>query len=162
MLESINILSSGQGIRHIGIYVSDLLLMKHFYMNVFNMHLICDDVIDQGEFFDKLYGKENTEVHITKLITHQGKKNGTGDMIELLSICNNDATLQSFAGRLTDIGRMHIAFEVGDIYFTTDKIIKEGGKILIFPFVRENGNQLAFCCDPEGNYLELIQRKNMC
>lgn len=157
MLENINTTDRYTSIRHIGVYVHDLKLMSEFYVNVFNMHIICDDFVDSGDFIDTLYGKDNTKIHITKLITPQGKISGMGDMLELIYIDGNRAESQSNS-RLTDIGRMHIAFETKNISETLENILRNKGKVLVEPFCRENGNWLAFCCDPENNYLELIQR----
>lgn len=158
MLENINITDNYIAIRHIGVYVSNLEIMKQFYINTFDMHVICNNYLDKGEFIDMLYGKSNTDMYITKLITPHGKISGVGDMLELIYI-NDKRKNRENATKLTDIGRMHIAFETWDIHETIQKVLKNKGKILVKPFCRENGNWLAFCCDPENNYLELIQRQ---
>ena len=69
-------------LRHAGIYVSDMNKMVKFYTDVFNMHKICENVIQKDSLIEELLGPGS--VLITKLITDYGKITGSGDMLELI------------------------------------------------------------------------------
>lgn len=69
-------------LRHAGIYVSDMNKMVRFYTDVFNMHKICENVIQKDSLIEELLGPGS--VLITKLITDYGKITGSGDMLELI------------------------------------------------------------------------------
>lgn len=143
-------------IKHVGIYVNDLIKMTSFYKNVFKLHEVCAEVEDRGRYLEHLAGKKNVVVRITKLITEAGQHARFGDMVELIKMEGNEQANSSING-ITDCGAMHIAFGVDDIHFFEKEIIEHGGKIIVEPFQRSNGNWLCFARDPEGNWLEVIQ-----
>ena len=147
-------------IRHIGIYVRDIELMEQFYINVFDMHIICSCEKDSSPLFDELLGINNASICTSKLITPYGKQAGQGDMIELVRVINegfyiNDVITEK---SIYDIGNSHIAIGVSDIVSTVDRIVEYGGKKNTSIYKMKNGNDCCFCNDPEGNWLELIQR----
>lgn len=147
-------------IRHCGIYVGDIERLTNFYINVFNMHVVCQQELDKGFFVEKLSGESNAYILVTKLITDKGKMTGSGDMIELIKFVSASSyTSVKENKKFTDIGVTHIALECDDLFDISQKVILNGGEIIVPPFTRENGNELCFCKDPEGNCLELIVRK---
>lgn len=146
-------------IRHCGIYVYDIEKMTEFYLNVFHMHIVCLKEADRGSFVDQLVGIKNSEIMITKLITDQGVENGAGDMVELVKVIGDMSALKNIIPfKFTKAGSMHIAFECTDIIKASEMVALYGGTVIVPPFVRENGNWLSFCLDPEGNCLEIIER----
>lgn len=145
-------------IRHCGIYVNDMEKMETFYKNVFRMHYICKQEVCCGEIFDLLTGIKSTRILMTKLITDRGKETGSGDMIELLQAVIPKPADQPAARGLTDAGTVHIAMEC-EFSSTLPVIEKYGGKIVINPVVMGSGNGMCFIADPEGNYIELIERR---
>lgn len=53
----------------------------------------------------------------------------------------------------------HIAFEVQDVEGTVNKLRADGVIIAMEPYsLQGSSNKLAFIKDPDGNWLELIQR----
>lgn len=145
-------------IRHCGIYVSDIQKMENFYENVFRMHYICRQEICCGEAFDILAGAKGVKVLMSKLITEKGKSTGEGDMVELLQMINSEGTSEASKRKVTDSGMIHIALECrfSDVLPLVEKY---GGKIIMEPIVMESGNGMCFVTDPEGNYIELIERE---
>lgn len=103
-------------IKHVGIYVNDLVKMTSFYKNVFKLQEICVESEDRGEYLDNLTGKKDAVIRITKLITEAGQHTSFGDMIELIKIERNQQ-VKICNNSITDSGVMHIAFGVDDIHF---------------------------------------------
>ena len=148
-------------IRHTGIYVNDIVGLEKFYMSVFDMTAICSQEPDRGSLFDELLEKENSSVMTTKLITPYGKQAGQGDMIELVKVTTESAeTLSLPENRPVSLtGMAHVAFGVDDIKETVSRILSGGGQQKTSIVQMKNGNRCCFCTDPEGNWIELIQRK---
>ncbi len=54
----------------------------------------------------------------------------------------------------------HFAFEVDDVHELLPKIVDGGGGLVREPYLLEgSGPLIAFVADPDGNWIELIQRK---
>ncbi len=146
-------------IRHTGIYVADIVLLENFYRTVFEMIPICSMERDSGRLFDELLGMK-VELMTSKLVTPYGKKQGQGDMIELVKVLT-DTGVSDFPKDhpIYTIGNAHIAFGVDDIKAVVRAIIDNGGQQKTDIQIMKNGNSCCFCTDPEGNWIELIQRK---
>ena len=144
-------------LRHCGIYVYDIVKEEQFYENVFNMKYICHQEESIG-VFDFLFDKTGIKVLTTKLITEKGIETGSGDMIELIKVQDFKMVSCSQDKELYDVGTMHLALEctLGDIL---PKVEKYGGCIKNGPVEMWNGNMMCIIRDPEGNYIELLQRK---
>lgn len=144
-------------LRHCGIYVHDINKMELFYENVFQMHYICRQEICCGKEFDILVGSDNTKILMSKLITEKGKVTGSGDMIELLQVIVPEQTNKSITKRLIEQGTIHIAMEC-QFDKTLSLVKKYNGSVVIRPIVMKSGNKMCIVTDPEGNYIELIER----
>ncbi len=145
--------------RHTGIYVKDLLRMAAFYREVFHMYTLSENIQQIDPLIADLFRTINACVKITKLITEKGKESGSGDMIELIEVLvpknNNIKVPQPITAG------MHIAFGVRDIEATRAAIFARGG--ISSTRVHDMGRytKCCFCRDPEGNWLELIERKEL-
>ena len=53
---------------------------------------------------------------------------------------------------------VHICFSVENIKYVVDQLKKSSGKQCTDIHEMSNGNKCCFCKDPEGNWLELIER----
>jgi Lactoylglutathione lyase and related lyases len=148
-------------IRHTGIYVSSIKIVEEFYINTFAMYVICKEEQLISGLLDELLGERNVRVLITKLITDFGVKTGNGDMLELIEVISSAKT--GWGGRNTERkiwkqGTAHIAFDVEDIEHTSEMVRRNGGIVKTKVYEMENKNKCCFCCDPEGNWIELIQK----
>lgn len=147
-------------IRHTGIYVNDICRLEKFYSAVFEMIPICSMEPARGRLFDELLGICDVEILTTKLVTPYGKKNGQGDMLELVKIQQGERGEPFFPEDypifLTGVG--HIAFGVDNIYETVRNIKKRNGRQKTEVVSMQNKNLCCFCRDPEGNWIELIQK----
>jgi len=148
-------------LRHAGLYVMDLAVEENFYRNVFDMYVIVEAQVQADELVQDLLGSKEASVRITKLVTEQGRVQGYDDMLELLSVEGPEG-LKSKDVALSDIykaGCMHLAFGIHDMEKTLDRLQSLGGRLVTKVHVMPNGNRCCFCLDPEGNGLELIERK---
>lgn len=147
-------------IRHTGIYVNDICRLEEFYSAVFEMIPICSMEPARGRLFDELLGIRDVEILTTKLVTPYGKTNGQGDMLELVKIQQGEKDVpflpEDYPIFLTGVG--HIAFGVDNIYETVRDIKKRNGRQKTKVVSMQNKNLCCFCRDPEGNWIELIQR----
>lgn len=144
-------------LRHCGLYVSDIALVESFYEKVFNMRYICRQTAYHGDF-DFLFDQENTCVLMTKLITEKGVETGSGDMIELLQVVSPKMPSREVGRELYDSGTMHFALECS-FEEVLPKVTQYGGIIRNEPIKMWSGNSMCIIQDPEGNYIELLQRK---
>lgn len=146
--------------RHVGIYVRDLVRMQEFYQKVFRMHRICDKIALENALLPALTGAGGAQIHMTKLITEQGRVSGHGDMVELLAMTPQSVGSGKKGTGIHDIttpGHIHLCFGVDDLAKTLREIARCGGTVIIDTISVENGRKCAFAADPEGNLLELIQ-----
>lgn len=146
--------------RHTGIYVRDILRLEVFYKTVFDMITICSNALDQNSLLDELLGAHGAEIVTTKLITPYGKQNGQGDMLELVKVTSqlNKIPQLPLEYPVFMTGMGHLAFGIDDIYKTVEMIKREQGVQKTKIHRMDNNNLCCFCRDPEGNWIELIQR----
>lgn len=144
-------------IRHSGIYVDDITKVTSFYKNVFEMTAVCENQEDSNVLLDELLDFKEAKILTTKLITEQGRNNGSGDMIELVKIVNGP-DIKNAHFRVFDNGASHIAIGVDDLELTAKKITENGGSMQTKIVKHSNGNKFAFAKDNEGNWLELIEK----
>lgn len=140
-------------LRHVGVYVHDLEKMSLFYQEVFHMFVICERLKQEDALIDDLLEQKYAEV--TKLVTEYGKNAGSGDMLELLHYARENDKQRPF---ISDNGVFHVCFSVDDIESTVKNILLHSGKQCTEIHNMDNGNKCCFCQDPEGNWLELIER----
>ena len=144
-------------LRHVGLYVHNLKKETEFYQQVFNMYEICNDIEQSDELIDELLSVHEA-VKITKLITEQGKRTGSGDMIELVEYPHSQ--YQAFSdNEIYKPGVAHLGFGIDDMDATLSRLKNLGGKQKTSVHIMPNGNKCCFCQDPEGNWIELIERR---
>lgn len=143
-------------IRHIGVYVRNLELETQFYKLALGMHIINELNVQADPLAKAIMNGCDDKIIYSKLITECGKLTGSGDMLELIQTPLK--TLESKNERLILSGVMHIGLEINNIEEVCSKISEYGGTVKTDIFLFSNGNKCCFCQDPEGNWLELIQR----
>lgn len=142
--------------RHVGIYVQDIDKLEKFYVEAFGMYVICSKAADANELLDELLDCNGSKIFTTKLVTEYGKQIGTGDMVELVKVQGSQA--EAVQHTIYEPGTAHVAFGITDMEDTLQRILRLGGARKTRVRQMENGNKLCFCTDPEGNWIELIER----
>ncbi len=136
--------------RHIGVYVKNLELMKKFYCDNFHMTEEIHST-EHSQYIDIILGGKNLYVELYKLKTRDD------GLIELLKIKpeNYEKRAQK---EVYDLGQMHIALTVENIYEIYNTLKAQGIEFISEPYLSADGYaKVCFCKDPEGNYIELVQ-----
>ena len=137
-------------VRHIGIVVGDLNASLAFYCNQLGFQ-VARRMVETGPFIATLLDMPNAEVETAKL------SGADGAMIELLHF-RNRAPLPDTGLTLNRLGPTHAALTVADIDGLHRKLVSQGIVFIAPPSVSPDGKaKVAFCRDPEGNYLELVE-----
>lgn len=138
-------------LRHVGIVVQDLPRMAAFYRDRLGFTQE-KRALETGNFIDTILGARNVEVTTVKLTSP------SGGMIELLHFTSPcDATHEPHK-RLFSPGLTHIALTVDNLDHLYEQLCREGTKFVAPPAISADGRaKVAFCCDPEANYLELVE-----
>lgn len=137
-------------LRHIGIVVRDLEKSKKFYETVFKLTPV-KQIVEEGEFIERLVGIENASIHWVKL----SAKDGT--IIELLEYKNNPFTqIDNYpANRL---GCSHIAVSVEDIEATYQELLLFGCQTNSKPLFSPDGKvKVMYAHDLDGTIIEVVQ-----
>jgi len=136
-------------IRHVGIVVSDMDVSLAFYRDLIGLRN-GPVTKESGSFLDGLLGMSNARVTTAKLAGTSGPT-----ILELLCFETPAAT---DATALNAIGPTHVALTVTDLDDLYARIIAAGYEFNAAPRVSPDGGaKVAFCRDPDGTYLELVE-----
>ena len=137
-------------IRHVGIVVKDMEKALYFYRDLLGFK-VAKKMQESGNYIDTVCGVANMSVITVKLSADDN------NLIELLCflfpVSKNDT-----AKGLTDSGFSHISCTVENVNAIYDRLIKAGIRFNSLPQVSSDGcAKVAFCRDPEGNFIELVE-----
>ena len=137
-------------VRHIGITVTNLDKMLHFYQDLLGFSN-AKIALERGTYIDNFSALKDVEVTTAKL------SNGSDDiMIELLKYHSHEGS--SFPREIINSGISHFALTVDDLEELYKKATSEGVVFNSPPQCPPDGKVLvAFCRDPEGNLIELVE-----
>ena len=137
-------------IRHTGIVVRNLEQAVEFYELLgFKMW---KREIEQGQFLETVVNLKNARVETAKL------KAPCGAMLELLEYQSHPDRLIIKKQSSNKLGCSHIALTVDSIHKVLESINNHGGSIVNQPAISPGQKVLvAYCHDPEGNLLELVE-----
>lgn len=137
-------------LRHAGIVVADMEKALDFYCGLLGF-TVSRRVIETGPFIAAVLGMPGAEVETAKLAG-----SGTG-MLELLHF-RNPAPAPSGNLTLNRLGPTHAALTVTGIDTLHRKLTDAGIAFIAVPQLSPDGKaKVAFCRDPEGTYLELVE-----
>lgn len=142
-------MSHVRNVRHVGLVVRDMKKMVRFYQTFLGFKVM-EDFVESGPYIENLLGFPKAKVWMIKLVAEEG------GMIELLRF---DLRKRQLPRALNRPGFTHLALTV--------RSLKEclrsrcGLKGISAPLVAPNGKAMvAFCRDPEGNFLELVEMRS--
>ena len=139
-----------QGLRHIGITVSDMARSVQFYQNYLGLSVFARYPKCQGEYIASLVGVPNACIDIAQLQAPDGSR------IELLQYLSHPARPGPVA-QATEPGRPHCAFTVADLGALYERREQFGCQFKHPPQRSPDGVLVAYCHDPDGTILELVQ-----
>jgi catechol 2,3-dioxygenase-like lactoylglutathione lyase family enzyme len=141
-------------LRHIGITVVDMEKMQNFYCNVLGCKVL-KTMEESGEVIDNFSGIKNIQVTTTKMTLPEG---GVLELLKYHSPKGNDVALQNIYRKIIQIGISHYALTVKDLDSLYEKLKNENISFFYPVQTSPDGNvKIAFCKDPEGNILELVE-----
>lgn len=138
-----------KALRHAGITVSDLERSLRFYRDLLGLRLV-KKMDEAGSYIDVISGLKRGAVTTVKLSAEDSS------LIELLYYHFQPRLRQKKV--LSSIGASHVAFTVDDIDKEYSRLLAEGIKFNSSPQVSPDGYaKVAFCQDPDGVFVELVQ-----
>ncbi len=145
-------MTGGHRLTHIGICVRDLAVAVEFYC--------------QALGFDKIGEMHVTDDASARLLAVPGLVldlvylQRDGVRIELLSYTRPETTGDGTPRPMNAVGLTHLSFRVDDVDALSAAIVTHGGRLLADRTVAfVGGNRGLMLTDPDGNLLELIERR---
>jgi catechol 2,3-dioxygenase-like lactoylglutathione lyase family enzyme len=139
-----------QGFRHIGITVSDMQKSLRFYCDYLGLTVFREFLRCEGEYISTLVGVADACINITLLQAPDGSR------VELLQYISHPVESGTVA-RASEAGRPHCAFTVSNIKDLYARREEFDCKFEHPPQFSPDGVLVAYCHDPDGAILELVQ-----
>jgi catechol 2,3-dioxygenase-like lactoylglutathione lyase family enzyme len=140
-----------KGIRHTGIVVKDMEKALYFYRDLLGFKIV-KKMQESGRYIETVCGVKNISLITVKLSADDN------NLIELLYFFPPVSTKGDAAKGLTDKGFSHISCTVENIDAIHDRLSKAEIRFNSPPQVSSDGHaKVAFCQDPEGNFIELVE-----
>ena len=138
-------------IRHTGIVVDNLKSALEFYQGLLGFQIV-KTMEENGPFIETILGLDGVDLTTVKMCTPDGS------MIELLYFKTHPDNSKALARKLYERGISHIALTVDDLDTDYQQIQNAGARFISPPQTNPEGTaKVAFCEDPHGNILELVQ-----
>lgn len=139
------------GMRHVGITVSDMVRSLRFYCEYLGFKQIGDYPACAGLYYETLVGVSGALIDIKILAASDGSK------VELLQYRSHTAS-SGLMAQATEAGRPHMAFTVDNLARLYERRDLYGCKFKSGPLRSPDGSVIvAYCHDPDGSILELVQ-----
>lgn len=139
-----------KAIRHVGIVVKDLSRALYFYRDLLGFKII-KEKNESGDYINTICRIKVTAVTTVKLSADDN------NLIELLYFTAPKSS-EIQAKELTDLGFSHLACSVDNIEKEYKRLTKAGVNFNSPPQKSPDGYaKVAFCRDPEGNFIELVE-----
>ena len=136
-------------LRHTGIVVSDLTEALQFYRDLLGLRVLKTGT-EHGLYIDMVLGMPGVRVRTVKLTT------GDGSLVELLEF--NSPVSKPRDARMCDLGPSHVAFTVGNVNEEYARLSAAGVRFISRPCNSPDGYaKVAFCRDPDGTAVELVE-----
>jgi catechol 2,3-dioxygenase-like lactoylglutathione lyase family enzyme len=141
-----------QGIRHVGLVVTDIERSVRFYLDILGLKLV-NRLIEEGHYIDTVVDINNVKLTWAKLQCHDGS---IIELIQYLShpdVSNINASYPS-----NRHGCSHVALTVDDIKNIYERIIDAGCMCNSQPQCSPDGKvKVMYCHDPDGIILEIVE-----
>ena len=139
-----------KAIRHTGIVVSKLDHSLHFYQDLLGFQIV-KTMEESGKYIDQILGIENTRVTTVKLAADDG------NLIELLFF-QSPSVRSKDESKINMLGITHLAFTIDDLNAEYKRLLANDVTFISSPQVSPDGlAKVAFCRDPDGNLIELVE-----
>lgn len=137
-------------IRHTGITVTDMDVALNFYRDLLKFKVVLRDH-EESDYIDTISGFSGIKLEVVKLTADDDS------MIELLYY-ESHPVQEWYRSYLYDAGISHIAFQVSAVDAVYEELSAAGVSFISPPTVSPNNYaKVAFCRDPDGNLIELVE-----
>ena len=137
-------------LRHMGLVVKDIDSALHFYTKILGFKVL-KDAQENGPFIETILNKPRVDVRTVKM-----KAGDDNALLELLYF--NNTIDDSCPHIINQKGFSHMALTVFDVDKTYKDLRGHGIAFVSPPQISADGKaKVAFCRDPEGNLLEMVQ-----
>ena len=140
------------GFFHTGFVVEDLERSVSFYRDVVGLEILREREF-AGSEISQVLGYESAHLKMAMLGVH-GQK---GHALELIQYFNPASSGRTTSERSV-LGASHLAFHVDDIEGTFQRMIANGARQLNPPVHVPPNRSACYLQDPDGNWIELLQR----
>jgi catechol 2,3-dioxygenase-like lactoylglutathione lyase family enzyme len=138
-----------KNVRHSGIVVKDIEASLHFYRDLLGLK-VSKRMNEQGEYIDRVLGLKDVKITTVKLAADDG------GMIELLYFGPHQGKSQNLG--IYQEGLTHIALTVDDLDSEYKRLSDAGIVFISPPQLSPDGSaKVAFCRDPQGVFVELVE-----
>lgn len=138
--------------RHTGLVVRNLTKELNFYKDVLGFKIVVDTNED-SKFIQSILGVGKPNLRTIKMST---RKDGSGGLLELLYF--SSTTKKHHKMKPESLGFTHIALSVEKIDALYKRMLKNKTRFISPPTTSPTKiAKVAFCFDPEGNMLELVE-----
>ena len=139
------------GIRHVGIVVSDIEKSLFFYKNLLGFSIV-KTAQESGPFIDRILALDGVEVTTIKMSALDGTTQL--ELLRFKSPAPDSCTRQ----RVNSPGPTHVALTVHDIDTLYRYLSLHDVPFLSEPVTSPGGGaKVAFCTDPDGTLIELVE-----
>ena len=139
-----------KAIRHMGIVVSDMEKALYFYRDLLGLKIV-KDMNEKGQYIDKILNLHDVAVRTVKIAADDG------NLIELLFFESHPAAKHKVK-EMHGIGCSHVAFTVENLDADYERL-RNGG--IVFnsspQYSPDDYAKVAFCKDPDGTLIELVE-----
>lgn len=136
--------------RHVGITVSDMQRSLDFYTKYLGMEVMSRHPDCRGAYYESLVGVPGADINIVVLRMADGAR------LELLQYRSHPRR-EGAPANATEPGRPHCAFTVEDLMALYRDREAYGCSFKHPPLKSPDGVLVAYCHDPDGTILELVQ-----
>ena len=141
---------------HTGFVVSDMERSLEFYQDLLGLKQERNQILE-GKFISELVGYPDARLHIVYL--------GTGDLrhsVELIQYLNPAGTPAAMPER-HQVGASHLGVIVDDLDAFYEELSSRGARFVSPPAIRPGAvypmaSKGCYMQDPDGNWLELLER----
>ena len=138
-------------VRHTGIVVENLKAALKFYQDVLGFQAV-KTMEENGPFIEAALGLKGVNLTTVKM------RAPDGSMIELLCFKTHPDNSKGPERKIYERGISHIALTVDDLDADYLRLLNAGANFISPPQTNLEGTvKIAFCRDPHGNILELVQ-----
>lgn len=138
-------------VRHFGVVVSDVERSLRFYRDLLGLEIV-QAAEESGTRIDNMLGLSNVSVKTVKMSAEGG-----GSLVELLEFRSHPRHFDPMR-EICSLGPSHLAFTVEDLDALYKRLLRSGVLFNAPPQLSPNGYaKVAFCRDPDGTSIELVE-----